>query len=290
MGQIDFDLARYIMERKGQVMQRARDGAAYSYSREMKVRRNLTSVRPVAFAIQVTSRQWRGSARTKLLESAQRVQAGEHEREYRLLQRAAQAMSLANVPACYISSREAPVGAFALGVDDDSVMVVHPTVLNGLDEAETCALFGSALAVIQNNLVPYSTALYYLEHDAMLFVKWIVKPAVFALRSWNRRAQVTCDRGAMIAARSMRCAVSMLLKTAGGFGGELPDNAFAPGSEGVPAEIEAVLKDRPELAPRLFGLAAFSRSSLYHQLTNTEADESLSTDQVDAIVAEKFGH
>jgi Zn-dependent protease with chaperone function len=290
MGQIDFDLARYIIQRKGQVVQRARDGAAYSYSREIKVRRNLAALRPVAFAIDVTSRQWRGSARGKLLESAERAQAGQHERVYRLLQRAAQAMSLDAVPSCYVSDPAAPVGAFALGTDDDTVLVIHPSLLEGLDDGEICALLGSALSYVQNNLVPYSTALYYLEHDAMLFVRWIVKPAVFALRSWQRRAQVTADRGAMIAARSMRSVIGMLLKTVAKHRDALPADAFADASEEVPPELEPVLKEHPDVARRIFGLKTFSRSNLYHQLCQIDAEEALTTDQVDAIVAEKLGH
>ena len=44
MAQIDFDLARYIAHRKGRVLQRARDGAAYSFSREIRHRRNLENL------------------------------------------------------------------------------------------------------------------------------------------------------------------------------------------------------------------------------------------------------
>ena len=86
MPQIDFDLARYVAHRKGRVLQRARDGAAYGFSREIRHRRNLIALRPVAFAIDATSRRWKGAAKEELVSAIKRHWAGAHVSEDALVQ------------------------------------------------------------------------------------------------------------------------------------------------------------------------------------------------------------
>ena len=185
MAQIDFDLARYIAHRKGRVLQRARDGAAYGFSRELRHRRNLIALKPVAFAIDATSRQWKGSAKRDLIASSTRASSATHPRLYRAAEAAANALLLEHRPPIYVTDAQSPVGAWALGTEDDCLVVIHPLWLDALSETELQALIGRTLGYVQNNLVPYNTALYYLEHDAFFFVRWIVTPAIMALRAWS---------------------------------------------------------------------------------------------------------
>lgn len=57
-------------------------------------------------------------------------------------------------------------------------------------------------------------ALYYLLNAANKFLKWMVTPAVLALQSWSRRAEITCDRAGLICARDLDVAQAALLKVA----------------------------------------------------------------------------
>ncbi len=66
MMSVDFDFARYVARRKGQMEQRARDGGAYAYSGARKVQRTLNGARPVTLAIEATNRLTGRLRRTNL--------------------------------------------------------------------------------------------------------------------------------------------------------------------------------------------------------------------------------
>src|SRR5678816_86757 len=44
---------------------------------------------------------------------------------------------------------------------------------------------------------------HYLRHSAAFYVRWVVQPAIMALQAWSRRAEVTCDRAALMAVRDL---------------------------------------------------------------------------------------
>lgn len=286
MAQIDFDLARYIAHRKGRVLQRARDGAAYGFSRELRHRRNLTALRPAAFAIDATSRQWKGSAKRDLIAASTRATSATHSRLYEASESAAKALALENCPPIYVSDPSAPMGAWALGTDDDSLIVIHPVWLDALSDSELQAVVGRTLGYVQNNLVPYITALYYLEHDAFFFVRWIVTPAIMALRAWSKRADITCDRAGLITTRSAGISIAALLRSAGSFTGPLDyDSLSNPETLPTGPVSELLAKDK-HLRHRIAALHVFSKTYLYSQLIGTKSPEGMATDKADELVAE----
>jgi hypothetical protein len=44
-------------------------------------------------------------------------------------------------------------------------------------------------------------------------VRWIVSPALAALRSWSRRAEVTCDRAGLLCTRDVDVSAAALTKS-----------------------------------------------------------------------------
>ena len=66
---------------------------------------------------------------------------------------------------------------------------------------------------MQNQHVLPATALFYLEHFASRYVRWIVAPALATLRGWSRRAEVTCDRAGLLCTRDVDVSASALQKT-----------------------------------------------------------------------------
>lgn len=286
MAQIDFDLARYIAHRKGRVLQRARDGAAYGFSREIRHRRNLIALRPVAFAIDATSRQWKGSAKSDLVATSTRASDSSYGRLYASAQTATRALGLERCPPVYVSDSNAPVGAWALGTDDDAVIVVHPAWLDALSDSELLAVVGRTLGYVQNNLVPYTTALYYLEHDAFFFVRWIVTPAIIALRAWARRADISCDRAGLICARDAGIAGAALLRSAGSYTGPLDYEGLAESDELPTGPVAKLLGKKNHLRHRLRALHVFSQTYLYSQLIGHADPSGMATDKADELVAE----
>jgi Zn-dependent protease with chaperone function len=145
---------------------------------------------------------------------------------------------------------------------------------------------------VQNNHVPYSTALFYLRHEALFFVRWIVQPAIMALKGWARRAEVTCDRAALIAVRDIDVALAAMVKVEldGAPEGEALDVrahlAELAGSRGAVGRATDLFRSHPFLPKRAQALDVFAQSLLYHKLTGQADAGGMSADEVDAQVAQ----
>ena len=55
--QIDLSFPRYVAARKGAADARAREGSAYAYGGDLKVRATLDRIRPVTLAVEATVRE-----------------------------------------------------------------------------------------------------------------------------------------------------------------------------------------------------------------------------------------
>lgn len=286
---IDFDFARYVAYRRGMVEQRARDGAAYSYAGERKVRRALMSARPVALAIEATSRLWRGRARDELLASSVKASDVDYPAVYRAGNRAATALALDPL-AIFIAPPQSEIDARALGTDDDAVVILGRDLVERLSESELVAVVGHELAHVQNNHVLYTTALFYLRHEASFFMRWIVQPAIMALQAWSRRAEISCDRAALICARDLDTAISALIKLA------LPEADDAsvasylqdelPRSKGGVGRFAEYFRSEPYLPKRIEALRAFADSAFYKKLSGADPTGAPTADDVDVRVGE----
>src|SRR5689334_20195702 len=101
-GDIDLDFTRYIALRRGAAEKRARDGAAYAYTGEFRVRRALMAARPVTLAIEATVRLWKNMAKAELLGTAVKVTDQQFPRLYDITARCAETLGIP-VPAVYVS-------------------------------------------------------------------------------------------------------------------------------------------------------------------------------------------
>jgi Zn-dependent protease with chaperone function len=292
MNGIDFDFARYIQDRRGQAERRVREGSAYAYSGERKVRRTLNSARPVVIALEATTRLWQNVAKTELLGTAVKVTGQQFPRLHQATRAASEALHM-EVPAVYVAPASSPIRAQVLGVNDDSYVVVNAALIDQLDDAELVALVGHELGHIQNDHVLYTTALYYLSEAAAMFVRWAVQPAIMTLQAWSRRAEITCDRAALLSARSLDTAMTAMVKIALGVGQDrgsqidvhayienLPDT-----KQGVGRYAE-LFRTQPYLPKRLQALRRFAESSLYKSSIGQDHKGAPSTADVDAEVAE----
>src|SRR5262245_30522736 len=176
--EVEFDFQRYVAIRKGQAEKRARDGAAYAYRGEHRIRRTLYVARPVAIAIEATVRQWQARARDELLASGVKASASDHPRAYRAALRCAAALEIP-APSVYVAGDD--LEPQALGTDEEAYAVVSTRTVDALDDDELAFAIGHVMGHIHNGQVALTTALYYLSHDAAFYVRWIVQPAILAL-------------------------------------------------------------------------------------------------------------
>jgi Zn-dependent protease with chaperone function len=194
---VDFDLARWIAARRNKEEQQAREGAAYAFSNERRFRRTLAMARPVTMALEATTRLWRDVARTELLGTAVKVTDQQYPRVWAAARAAGEALRV-RVPPVFAAPS---AGIKALGTEDAPHLIVNLELADQLDETELVAAIAHELGHVQNGHILYATALHYLTSSAAFFVRWVVQPAIMTLQAWSRRAEVTCDRAALLALR-----------------------------------------------------------------------------------------
>jgi hypothetical protein len=164
--------------------------------------------------------------------------------------RAAAGLKL-DAPSLYLAPAAWPAALTTLGTDEQPYVVVRTEVADRLTDGELVAAIGHQLGHIQNGHVPYVTALHYVSHAAAMFVRWMVQPATMALRAWARRAEITCDRAALLASRDLTATLGMMVKLELGEGrhrgrpGGLP--ARAAGDQG-PRPVQRAVPEEPALA------------------------------------------
>ncbi len=287
---VDFDFARYVAQRKGQLEQRARDGGAYAYAGARKVQRTLNGARPVTLAIEATNRLWNSAAKSQLLGTSIRVTDQQFPEVYAVVRSAAETLGV-EAPDVYIAPASSSLRAQTLGADDDPYIVINSEVVERLDEAELLALVGHHCGHIQNNHVVYSTALYYLTNSAMSFVRWIVQPAVMTLQAWSRRAEISCDRAALICCKDLEVAFRSMLKTALGpeQSPELDLDEYLkqlPGTKSGIGKYVELFRSHPYLPKRVQALKLFSESSFYLRYVGEDASEGKPAEQVDREVGQ----
>ncbi|MGZ3425610.1 MAG: M48 family metalloprotease, partial [Polyangia bacterium] len=196
MATIDFDFQRYVERRRGAREAQAREGAGYAYAYDLRLLRALERLRPVKMALEATVRLWRSAARAELLAGAVKASQREQPVVYALGERCAERLHVAP-PTIYVAPNNRGHEAHTLGTDDECYVVLSGGLVDDLNEAELADVIGRQCGRIQNGHVLPATALFYLEHFASRYVRWIVAPALAALRSWSRRAEVTSDRAGL---------------------------------------------------------------------------------------------
>jgi Zn-dependent protease with chaperone function len=290
MNGIDFDFAHYIQDRRGQAERRVREGSAYAYGGERKVRRTLNSARPVVIALEATTRLWQNVAKTELLGTAVKVTGQQFPRLHQATRKACEALHM-DPPAVYVTQASSPIRAQVLGVNDDSYVVVNAALIEQLDDAELLALVGHELGHIQNDHVLYTTALYYLTEAAAMFVRWAVQPAIMTLQAWSRRAEITCDRAALLCARNLDTTMTAMVKIVLGLerGSQIDIGAYLenlPDTRRGVGRYAELFRTQPYLPKRLQALRRFAASSLYKSFTGQDPKGAPSTTDIDAEVAE----
>ncbi len=208
----NFDFHDYVERRKGARAAEIREGLAYAYAGDRRILRTLDRVRPVQTALRAAVELWRMRARAELLGPAVRVSATvQPEVHGAALECAAQLH--VGMPAVFVTPAPIEeVDLCTLGSDDEAAILVHSSLPDQLSPRELVATLGRELGHMQNRHVALGTTLYLLRHAGERFGRWTVRPALAALELWERRAEITADRAALIACRDLDVASSAIGK------------------------------------------------------------------------------
>ena len=293
MQELELDFASYVRQRKGAEANRSHGGAAYAYPGDQKVLTTLAKVTPVRLAVEATVRLWKNFARSQILGSAVKVTDKQFPEIYQTTVDCARRLQIA-VPTVYIAPEVGALNAHTFGTSDDAFIVLNGVLVDHLSPEELRFVIGHECGHIENNHVVYTTALYYLMYSANLFLRWIVQPAIMALQSWSRRAEITCDRAGLICTKDAAPAHSALVKLALGsqklaaridldeYLKQLEESQVGAG------RLLELLQSHPYLPKRVAALRLFAQTHYYLQAIGVaKANENvgLSLDACDAGVA-----
>ena len=118
----------------------------------------------------------------------------------------------------------------------------------------------------------YLTALYLLDTAGNLVVRWAARPAVIGLRSWARRAEITCDRASLICTRNLDVSIAAMVKLALGsrqlfsevnleeYLRQLDETQAGPG------RFHELLATNPYLPKRVKALRLFAETTFYRSV------------------------
>ena len=285
--QLDFDgfVARKKAERAGGSAETS--GHEYTYTFDRQSRVAFENTKPVALAVEASVRLFKQIGMHQLLGHAVKVSDRQFSRIHRITKTACDTLQI-RMPQVFVVN--SPVfNAGTLGTNDDSFIVVHSSLVDQYTDEELLTVIGHECGHIHNSHVAYLTALHYLTYMAGIVVPWVLQPALVALRTWSRRAEITCDRAGMLVAKDAKAAERAITKLAVGsrkLYEEFNVDAFLEqheeGSHGIGKYME-VFATHPWLPKRVLAMRVFGDSALYHKTSGVEGG--LTMPEVDSRVA-----
>jgi len=298
--EIDLSFARYVAARKGEVAARTREGAAYAYAGDIKIRAALDRVRPVTLAVEATVRLWQTVEKARMLGTAVKVTGKQFPRIAKLVETCAETLRIP-LPTVYVSPNIGSLNAHTFGTAEDPYIVINAALIDHLTEPELLDVIGHECGHIQNSHVVYMTTLHFLKHAANMFLRWSVKPAVLALNGWARRAEITCDRAGLICTRDVDVSIGCLVKLAIG-SHKLYSEVSIPEYLAQLDEAQAGLgrfdeltRTHPYLPKRVAALRLFAETTYFKSMVGTGREAGspvealpagMSKDDCDARVAQ----
>jgi len=263
-------------------------GHEYTYTFDRQSRIAFENTKPVAYAVEASVRLFKQMGTHQLLGHAVRVSERQFPRIYGITKQACDTLQI-RMPQVFVVN--SPVfNAGTLGTNDDSFMIVHSSLVDQYTDEELLTVIGHECGHIHNSHVAYLTALHYLTYMAGMFLPWLLQPALVALRTWSRRAEITCDRAGMLVAKDQQAAERAITKLAVGskkLYEEFNLDAFLEqheeGSQGIGKYME-VFATHPWLPKRVLAMRVFGESQLFHKAIG-KGSEGLTMSEVDSRVA-----
>ena len=263
-------------------------GHEYTYTFDRQSRIAFENTRPVALAVEASVRLFKQMGQHQLLGQAVKVSDRQFPRIHAITKSASDALQIATPQVFVVNNPTFNAGT--LGTNEDSFIMVHSALVDQYSDEELLTVIGHECGHIHNSHVAYLTALHYLTYMAGMFLPWILQPALVALRTWSRRAEITCDRAGMLVAKDQSAAERAITKLAVGsrkLYEEFNLDAFLEqheeGSQGIGKYLE-VFATHPWLPKRVLAMRVFGESQVYHKAIGL-APTGLTMSEVDNRVA-----
>jgi len=202
-------------------------------------------------------------------------------------------------PELYVSQTPL-VNAGAVGLDRPFI-VLNSSTIEVLDQDEIEAVIGHEVGHILSGHALYRTMLFILLR--FTFTRYplagiAVRPILYGLLEWSRKAELSCDRAGVLATQQPRVMMSALMKIAGGSRGEDLDlDAFIAQSDeyleggdtldGIYKMLAALGTTHPFAVVRVAELRNWIDSGAYETMLN--GDYRTTTDDEETPYSEDLG-
>lgn len=266
----DFSFGRFVEQTKVGAFGRD-EGARYAYSADILMLRSFSRMRPVEYAAAALVRTSKELLRGQLLGQGVKVGPRQFPRLHGIAEHCANVLQVP-VPQLYVVNSPV-VNAYTFGTENESFIVLHSSLVDHMTEKELSFVIGHETGHIQNKHVVYGTALQVLTRSAEAIVGIFVQPAIMALQTWYRRAEITCDRAGLLCSQDLDAGVSSFMKLAIGSANlfkEMDVEAYLEQLEESRASVGRYLEafaSHPYLPKRITALRVFSESRLYREAT-----------------------
>jgi Zn-dependent protease with chaperone function len=221
-----------------------------------------------------------------------RVSEKQFPQVHNLFREACDILDIPELPEIYISTAYIP-NAYSFGMEKYTVTLLSG-VLDLLNEDELLFVIAHELSHIKCNHMMYKTLLYLLSYVGTEVFGMFFKvaaitffPIEMALRSWERKAEFTCDRGGLLVVQNAEVAKTAMAKLSG-FSKSLKthvniDEILKQGDElhsmdeqlfvRVMKMYHTAFRSHPFPIVRIKELHNWSQSNQYHRILSGEYDK-----------------
>lgn len=168
--------------------------------------------------------------RIKHTSSSIKVGPNQYSSLYKQYVRMAQVLDVRKLPSLYIST-EMQINAFAMGMENYSI-VICSALIDVMTEDELLAIIGHELGHVKCDHVLYNSAANALRQFGTALIEQMLPMGMgqvaslgiqLALLDWSRKAELSCDRAALLATQNPAAVAGALGKLAG-YSKHLSDN------------------------------------------------------------------
>jgi Zn-dependent protease with chaperone function len=266
---ISLDFGSYVTDRKAGFVGEY-PGDRYAFSGDLELQRTMRNFGPIQLAIASAVRLSKGMLAGDLLGTSVKVGPRQFPKLHEMVRHCANTLGIPE-PMVFIQGRVDNMNAMTTGTEKESVIIIHASTIDNMTEDELTFVIGHECGHIQNGHVIYLTTLSLLTRAASLFLGPLVQPALIALQTWSRAAEITCDRAGMLCARNERAATSAFSKLAIGsmklfeqMNVEEFLRQIDEGREGYGRASE-LLKSHPYIPKRIKAVKLFEESEVYRK-------------------------
>lgn len=277
--EMNVSFSGYVAKRK--IMTEAHmDGAIpdYAYRPDLAFRQRLNSIPGFDRFAKAVTNTYVPAYRQSLNMECLRVGPNQYPDIYEILVDCARRLGI-GIPVCFVDPDPTSINAYTLAVeDDDPVVVITSALLERFSPGEIRAALGHECGHIHNNHGVYSIAVDLILgtlKSSVPVVGTIInlasQPIQWGLLSWNRAAEVTCDRAGVICSDAPQDMVTFLAKSisGGAFGRTEIDidsvlKQYDTLRETPMRLLEAVSSDHPLAVRRIFAIQEFENSEVLY--------------------------